>query len=132
VISQVADAAFGNSWYGNTGHVLVQIATALILYTGAKHAVHRIPVPRQLHRRGLLPAPAADPDAAIAWRSAPASSCWTIAALGPAARRRRARLQAHPSSMQMRRVHRISRLAGLGMAKYYRTHQPPRLADDDS
>ncbi len=63
VISQVADAAFGNSWYGNVGHVVVQIATALILITGANTPFTGFPflanfiaedsfLPRQLTRRG--------------------------------------------------------------------------------
>ena len=63
VISQVAEAAFGNAWYGNTGHVLVQIATAMILFTGANTPFTGFPylasfvaedsfLPRQLTRRG--------------------------------------------------------------------------------
>jgi amino acid transporter len=63
VISQVADAAFGDSWYGNLGHVLVQVATALILFTGANTPFTGFPylasfvaedsfLPRQLTRRG--------------------------------------------------------------------------------
>ncbi len=63
VISQVADAAFGDSWYGNVGHILVQVATALILITGANTPFTGFPylasfvaedsfLPRQLTRRG--------------------------------------------------------------------------------
>ncbi|WP_375487741.1 amino acid permease [uncultured Jatrophihabitans sp.] len=63
VISQVAHAAFGHSWYGNAGFVVVQIATALILYTGANTPFTGFPflasfiaedsfLPRQLMRRG--------------------------------------------------------------------------------
>jgi amino acid transporter len=63
VISQVADAAFGNSWYGNAGHVIVQVATALILFTGANTPFTGFPflasfiaedsfLPRQMTRRG--------------------------------------------------------------------------------
>jgi amino acid transporter len=63
VISQVAKAAFGNAWYGHTGYVLVQIATALILITGANTPFTGFPflasfiaedsfLPRQMTRRG--------------------------------------------------------------------------------
>ncbi|MDQ1718256.1 MAG: hypothetical protein QOE89_2209 [Pseudonocardiales bacterium] len=63
VISQVAKAAFGTGWYGHTGFVLVQLATALILYTGANTPFTGFPflasfiaedsfLPRQLTRRG--------------------------------------------------------------------------------
>ncbi len=63
VISQVAKAAFGTAWYGHLGFVVVQIATALILYTGANTPFTGFPflasfiaedsfLPRQLTRRG--------------------------------------------------------------------------------
>jgi len=63
VISQVAKAAFGTSWYGHLGFVLVQVATALILYTGANTPFTGFPflasfiaedsfLPRQMTRRG--------------------------------------------------------------------------------
>jgi amino acid transporter len=63
VISQVARAAFGTAWYGHLGFILVQIATALILYTGANTPFTGFPflasfiaedsfLPRQLTRRG--------------------------------------------------------------------------------
>ena len=63
VISQVARAAFGHAWYGNTGWILVQVATALILITGANTPFTGFPylasfiaedafLPRQLMRRG--------------------------------------------------------------------------------
>ena len=63
VISQVAHAAFGHAWYGNAGFVIVQIATALILFTGANTPFTGFPflasfiaedsfLPRQLTRRG--------------------------------------------------------------------------------
>ncbi len=63
VISQVAKAAFGTSGIGHLGFVLVQIATALILYTGANTPFTGFPflasfvaedsfLPRQLTRRG--------------------------------------------------------------------------------
>ncbi len=63
VISQVAKAAFGDAWYGHFGYVLVQIATAAILYTGANTPFTGFPylasfiaedsfLPRQLMRRG--------------------------------------------------------------------------------
>ena len=63
VISQVAQAALGGSWYGHAGFVLVQLATALILYTGANTPFTGFPflasfiaedsfLPRQLTRRG--------------------------------------------------------------------------------
>jgi amino acid transporter len=63
VISQVAKAAFGTAWFGHVGFVLVQIATALILITGANTPFTGFPflasfiaedsfLPRQLMRRG--------------------------------------------------------------------------------
>ncbi len=63
VISQVAKAAFGTSWYAHIGFLIVQIATALILYTGANTPFTGFPfltsfvaedsfLPRQLTRRG--------------------------------------------------------------------------------
>ncbi|UQX88073.1 amino acid permease [Jatrophihabitans telluris] len=63
VISQVAKAAFGTAWYGHLGFVIVQVATALILYTGANTPFTGFPflasfiaddsfLPRQLTRRG--------------------------------------------------------------------------------
>ena len=63
VISQVAKAAFGSSWYGHSGYVIVQVATALILFTGANTPFTGFPflasfiaedsfLPRQMTRRG--------------------------------------------------------------------------------
>jgi amino acid transporter len=63
VISQVAHAAFGHAWYGNLGFVIVQVTTALILFTGANTPFTGFPflasfiaedsfLPRQLTRRG--------------------------------------------------------------------------------
>ncbi len=63
MISQVARAAFGDAWFGHVGFVLVQVATALILYTGANTPFTGFPflasfiaedsfLPRQLMRRG--------------------------------------------------------------------------------
>ncbi len=63
VISQVAQAALGSSWFGHAGFVLVQLATALILYTGANTPFTGFPflssfiaedsfLPRQMSRRG--------------------------------------------------------------------------------
>ena len=63
VISQVAQAAFGTDWYGHSGFVIVQVATALILFTGANTPFTGFPflasfiaedsfLPRQMTRRG--------------------------------------------------------------------------------
>ncbi|HEY2042001.1 MAG TPA: amino acid permease [Jatrophihabitans sp.] len=63
VISQVAKAALGNGILGQSGFVIVQIATALILFTGANTPFTGFPylanfvaedsfLPRQLTRRG--------------------------------------------------------------------------------
>jgi amino acid transporter len=63
VISQVAKASFGSAWYGHLGFVLVQVATALILWTGANTPFTGFPflasfiaedsfLPRQMTRRG--------------------------------------------------------------------------------
>ena len=122
VISQVADAAFGNSWYGNTGHVLVQIATALILYTGANTPFTGFPflanfiaedsfLPRQLTRRGHR----------LAFSNG--IIVLTIAALALLLG-----VGAHVDKLipfYPIGVFTGFTMAGLGMAKYYRTHQPP-------
>ena len=63
VISQVAKAAFGSAWYGHLGFVVVQLTTALILFTGANTPFTGFPflasfiaedsfLPRQMTRRG--------------------------------------------------------------------------------
>ncbi|MGN6607463.1 MAG: amino acid permease [Jatrophihabitans sp.] len=63
VISQVAHAAFGHAWYGHLAYGAVQIATALILITGANTPFTGFPflasfiaedsfLPRQMTRRG--------------------------------------------------------------------------------
>ena len=63
VISQVARAAFGTAWYGHIGFVVVQLATALILFTGANTPFTGFPflasfiaedsfLPRQMTQRG--------------------------------------------------------------------------------
>jgi amino acid transporter len=63
VISQVAKAALGNSLIGHLGFIIVQVATALILFTGANTPFTGFPflanfvaedsfLPRQLTRRG--------------------------------------------------------------------------------
>jgi amino acid transporter len=63
VISQVAHDAFGHAWYGNLGFVVVQLTTALILFTGANTPFTGFPflasfiaedsfLPRQMTRRG--------------------------------------------------------------------------------
>jgi amino acid transporter len=63
VVSQEASWAFGSSWYGYAALVFVQLATALVLYTGANTSFNGFPflasfvaedsfLPRQLTRRG--------------------------------------------------------------------------------
>lgn len=63
VIGQVAHDVFGHAWYGNLLFVLVQVATALILITGANTPFTGFPflasfiaedsfLPRQMTRRG--------------------------------------------------------------------------------
>ena len=63
MISQVAKAAFGQTWYGHLGFVAVQVFTALILFTGANTPFTGFPflasfiaedsfLPRQMTRRG--------------------------------------------------------------------------------
>jgi amino acid transporter len=63
VISQVTRAVFGQTWYGNAGWAIVQVATALILIAGANTPFTGFPflasfiaedsfLPRQLTRRG--------------------------------------------------------------------------------
>ena len=63
VLSQVAVKVFGNGFIGNAMHILVQVATAAILYTGANTSFNGFPalasfvaedrfLPRQLMTRG--------------------------------------------------------------------------------
>jgi amino acid transporter len=63
VLSQEANLVFGSSWIGQAGLVFLQLATALILYTGANTSFNGFPflasfvaedsfLPRQLTRRG--------------------------------------------------------------------------------
>lgn len=63
VLSEVARAVFGGGWLGQTLYVLVQAATALILFTGANTSFNGFPMlasfvaedrflPRQLTKRG--------------------------------------------------------------------------------
>ena len=53
--SSTAPAAWATLFY-----VLLQVGTTLILDPGRQHQLHRLPLPGQLRRRGLLPAPPAD------------------------------------------------------------------------
>lgn len=122
VISQVAQAAFGTAWIGHAGFVIVQLATALILITGANTPFTGFPflanfiaedsfLPRQLTRRGhrlafstgiivltalaiaLLCGVGAKVDALIPFYAIGVFTGFTM--------------------------------AGLGMAKYHRTHREP-------
>jgi amino acid transporter len=123
VISQVAHAAFGHAWYGNLGYVVVQIATALILFTGANTPFTGFPflasfiaedsfLPRQLTRRGhrlafsngiiVLTAFAL---ALILGVGAHVDKLIPFYAIG---------------------VFTGFSMAGFGMAKYYSTHREPR------
>jgi amino acid transporter len=63
VISQVATVVLGDSWFGHAGFLFVQVATMLILWTGANTPFNGFPflasfvaedqfLPRQLRRRG--------------------------------------------------------------------------------
>ncbi|WP_084718103.1 APC family permease [Streptacidiphilus carbonis] len=63
VLSQEADLVFGHTWIGQAALVFLQLATALILYTGANTSFNGFPflasfvaedsfLPRQLTRRG--------------------------------------------------------------------------------
>jgi amino acid transporter len=122
VISQVARAAFGNAWFGHLGFVLVQLATALILITGANTPFTGFPflasfiaedsfLPRQLTRRGhrlafstgilVLTALAV---ALLVGVGANVNSLIPFYAIG---------------------VFTGFTMAGLGMARYHRTHREP-------
>ncbi len=63
VLSEIARAVFGGGWIGHVLYTLVQVATALILYTGANTSFNGFPtlasfvaedrfLPRQLTKRG--------------------------------------------------------------------------------
>ena len=105
VISQVAEAALGD------GPVRSRRLRPGPARHGAdplhrrQHAVHRISLPGQLHRRGFLPAPADDPARASA-RPQQRHLVLTVAALALLLGGRRARRQAR-SVLRHRRVHRL-------------------------
>ena len=122
VISQVAQAAFGTGFIGHVGFIVVQAATALILYTGANTPFTGFPflasfiaedsfLPRQLTRRGH--------------RLAFSNGIVVLAVLALAL------LLAVGSNVnRLVPFYAIGvftgfTMAGLGMAKYHRTHQGP-------
>ena len=123
VISQVARAAFGTAWYGHLGFVVVQIATALILFTGANTPFTGFPflasfvaedsfLPRQLTRRGHR----------LAFSNG--ILLLTIAALALLLG-----VGAHVDKLipfYAIGVFTGFTMAGLGMAKYHHTHREPR------
>lgn len=122
VISQVAQAAFGTGFVGKVGFFVVQATTALILYTGANTPFTGFPflasfiaedsfLPRQLTRRGH--------------RLAFSNGIIVLAVLALAL------LLAVGSNVnRLVPFYAIGvftgfTMAGLGMAKYHRTHQGP-------
>jgi amino acid transporter len=121
VISQVAKDAFGTAWYGHIGFVLVQVATALILYTGANTPFTGFPflasfiaedsfLPRQMTRRGHR----------LAFSNG-------IIVLTVAALALLLGVGAHADKLiafYAIGVFTGFTMAGLGMSKYYRTHRP--------
>jgi amino acid transporter len=122
VISQVAKAAFGTEWLGHAGFVIVQIATALILITGANTPFTGFPflasfiaedsfLPRQMTRRGHR----------LAFSNG--IIVLTISALALLIG-----VGAHVDKLipfYAIGVFTGFTMAGFGMAKYYRTHRPP-------
>ncbi len=60
VVSQEANLVFGPSAAGQLLFFLVQAAAALDPVHRRQHQLQRLPVPDQLRRRGLVPAPLAD------------------------------------------------------------------------
>jgi hypothetical protein len=122
VISQVARAAFGSAWYAHVGFVLVQVATALILITGANTPFTGFPflasfiaedsfLPRQLTRRGH--------------RLAFSSGILVLAVLATALL-----IGVGASVNNLIPFYAIGvftgfTMAGLGMAKYHRTRRQP-------
>jgi amino acid transporter len=123
VISQVAKEAFGSAWYGTIGFVLVQVATALILITGANTPFTGFPflasfiaedsfLPRQMTRRGHR----------LAFSNG-------IIVLTVAALVLLLGVGAHVDKLlpfYAIGVFTGFTMAGLGMAKYHRTHRGPR------
>lgn len=122
VISQVAQAAFGTGYIGHLGFLIVQATTALILYTGANTPFTGFPflasfiaedsfLPRQLTRRGH--------------RLAFSNGIIVLAVLALAL------LLAVGSNVnRLVPFYAIGvftgfAMAGLGMAKYHRTHREP-------
>jgi amino acid transporter len=122
VISQVAQSAFGTAWFGHIGFVIVQLATALILITGANTPFTGFPflasfiaedsfLPRRLTRRGHRLAFSSG--ILVLTALAIALLCGvgaTVDALIP---------------FYAIGVFTGFTMAGLGMAKYHRTHRGP-------
>ena len=122
VISQVARAAFGHGLFGNVAFVVVQATTALILYTGANTPFTGFPflasfiaedsfLPRQLTRRGH--------------RLAFSNGIVVLAVLALALL-----LSVGSNVNRLVPFYAIGvftgfTMAGLGMAKYHRTHREP-------
>ncbi|MDT4893041.1 MAG: hypothetical protein QOE97_2076 [Pseudonocardiales bacterium] len=122
VISQVAKTVFGNAWYGQAGFVAVQIATMLILFTGANTPFTGFPflasfiaedsfLPRQMTRRGHR----------LAFSNG--IIVLTVAALALV-------IGVGPHVDKLIPFYAIGvftgfTMAGLGMAKYHRTHRAP-------
>lgn len=122
VISQVAKAAFGTAWYGHIGFVIVQVTTALILFTGANTPFTGFPflasfiaedsfLPRQMTRRGHR----------LAFSNG-------IIVLTVAALALLLGVGAHVDKLipfYAIGVFTGFTIAGFGMAKYHRTHREP-------
>jgi amino acid transporter len=126
VISQVAHEVFGHTWYGNTGWALVQIATALILITGANTPFTGFPflanfiagdsfLPRQLTRRGHR----------LAFSNG--IVLLTVLALALLVGTSKGRAPNVNSLVPFYAIGVFTgfTMAGLGMAKYHHTHQQP-------
>ena len=122
VISQVAHAAFGSTWFGHILYLMVQLATMLILWTGANTSFNGFPflakfvaddgfLPRWLLKRGhrlafsngitLLYIASM---ALLVGTKANVNSLVAFYAIG---------------------VFTAFTFAGFGMSKYFHTHQPP-------
>jgi amino acid transporter len=122
VISQVAQSAFGTSAFGHIGFIVVQLATALILITGANTPFTGFPflasfiaedsfLPRQLTRRGHR----------LAFSNGiVVLTTLAIALLCGVGARVDALIPFYAIG-----VFTGFTMAGLGMAKYHRTHHEP-------
>ena len=106
VVSEIGQARLRHDTGGHMLFYALQAATAFILILAGQHQLHRVPLPGQLRRRGLVPAPQADGPRAIGWSSPTASSCWPAPSIALLLGHRGQGVRAHPH-VRHRGLHRL-------------------------